>query len=97
MLNRKSELNLTCKTLLYKIALRPIMTYAAPLLSQASSTNRKRLQVAQNKLLRMIQDVPRYTSTQQIHKNSNIEKIDELLEKLTTNFTNKYEMFVSES
>ena len=67
MLNRKSKLNLTCKTLLYKVALCPIMTYAAPLLSQASSSNRKRLKVAQNKLLRMIQDVPRYTYTQQIH------------------------------
>lgn len=58
LLARNSKLNIDNKLLLYKVALRPAMTYASPVWGNAAVSTIHRLQVLQNKVLRMITDAP---------------------------------------
>lgn len=88
MFNRKSRLKRDCKLLLYKVAIRPIMTYASPILNNMASRHKKRLQVLQNKLIKMMIDVPWRTSTDLIHDETGMEKLAPLMERLTENFNN---------
>ena len=89
LLNRKSKLNLSCKTLLYKMAIRPILTYGAPILNNMANVHKRRLQITQNKTLRMILNVPWDTSTIQIHEDTKMEIITDFMDKLTVNFHNR--------
>lgn len=68
IINRRSKLNLNTKVLLYKTVFRPILTYAAPVWSSCARTHRTRLQVTQNKILKIMLNVPRYTSTSIVHE-----------------------------
>lgn len=86
LLNRRSKLNLKNKLLLYKVCLRPILTYSAPNVNQAAKTHIKKLQVIQNKLLRMILDASWGTSTSSLHEHLEIETIVEFMQRLTDNF-----------
>ena len=87
LLNRKSHLSTQNKLLLYKIVLRPIMTYAAPVLLDSIRTHIKKLQKLQNKLLKMCLDSPWRFSTRELHKEADIEMISDFRERLTLNFT----------
>lgn len=89
LINRKSRLNQNSKILLYKTALRPIITYACPVYSTIAKTHINKLQVCQNKLLKMGLDVPWYTRTSEIHQTSNTETIPEFINKLTNSFNNR--------
>lgn len=86
LLNRKSKLNLNNKLLLHKVCLRPVMTYAAPIIKSVAKSHIQKLQVAQNKILRIIMNAPRYTRTADLHEELNIERIDELIDRLSDNF-----------
>lgn len=88
MLNRKSRLNRDSKILLFKVAIRPIMTYATPILNNMAASHKKRLQVSQNKIIKMILDVPWRTSTNSIHEETGMETITRFMEKLTERFSN---------
>lgn len=88
MFNRKSRLHKDCKLLLYKVGIRPIMTYATPILNDMANVHKKRLQVAQNGMIKMILDVPWRTSTELIHQETGMEKIETLMNRLTENFIN---------
>lgn len=86
MLNRKSKLDINSKLLLYKVAIRPTMLYAAPILTQAAQTNKLKLQRAQNKVLRMITNSRWRTSIQRLHERSNMELVNEFIDRLHENF-----------
>lgn len=86
MLNRKSKLDQSNKLLLLKVCLRPISTYAAPILVQAAKTHLRKLQVIQNKILRMILDAPWWTRTTTLHENTELEMIADFIQRLTDNF-----------
>lgn len=68
LINRKSKLCLQNKLLIYKVAIRPIFTYACPAFTEIAKTHIKRLQVQQNKVLKMILDTSRYERTDAIHE-----------------------------
>lgn len=83
---RKSKLCLKNKILLYKTVFRPVLTYAAPVWRSCAMTHRKRLQVTQNKILKLMLGVPFYTSTSTVHELANVKLIEECLDSLVTNF-----------
>ncbi len=60
LINRKSSLKTKNKILLYKVGIRPILTYGAPVFSTAAKTHLKKIQTTQNKILKMILNVPWY-------------------------------------
>ena len=54
MINRKSSLKINNKLLLYKVVIRPIATYAVPVLRNiALISHIKKLQIMQNKILKI--------------------------------------------
>lgn len=91
LINRRSKLNTNNKLLLYKVAIRPVMTYGAPVLNCCAATHLQRIQTTQNKILRMIYDAPYNTPITTLHQMANIETIQEFLDKLTTNFDKRLE------
>lgn len=86
LFNKRSSLSKNNKLLIYKLCIRPILTYAAPVWSKTSRNHYKKLQIVQNKCLRIIGNYPRYTKITQMHKDLQIHTIEEFILKLTTNF-----------
>ena len=86
LLSRNSQLSLHNKLLLYKMIIRPSMTYASPAWHFTSDSNIKSLQVVQNKFLRIIGDFPRRTKIENIHKALTIEPISSYILKTTNKF-----------
>lgn len=86
LLNRKSKLDNKNKNLLFKVCLRPIMTYASPIISQAAKTHISKLQVVQNKILRMILDAPWRTRVSSMHEELQIETITEFISRLRDSY-----------
>lgn len=86
MISRKSRLNVTNKLMIYKLAIRPIVTYASPALVNISKTHIKRLQILQNKTLKMIMNKSRYERTVDIHQEAQVPMISDYISKLTEKF-----------
>lgn len=93
LIGRRSRLNTNIKMRLYKTAIRPIFSYAAPIISRAAPSHIKRLQRFQNKTLRMILDIrwdeqtQRYTlTTADTHDIAGIEEVLIYLNKLTERY-----------
>lgn len=74
------------KLLIYKVALRPIFTYAAPVIHNIAHTNKKKLQIMQNKILKMCLDKPHHYRTTDLHQESGIEFVEDFLKRLKDNF-----------
>jgi hypothetical protein len=89
LLHRKSALSIKNKILLYKVGIRPILTYGCPVFSSAAKTHLKKIQTTQNKILKMILNVPWRTRTTTAHHQANVPSIQEFLMKLTTKFKEK--------
>jgi len=83
---RDSTLSIPNKLTLYKLCIRPILTYAAPVWSNASSYNYRRLQISQSKCLRVIGNYPRRTPIPRLHTTLNVTPIRDLIYHLTANF-----------
>lgn len=90
LFNRKSPLKVNTKILLYKTTIRQIATYAAPIISTAAKTHVKKLQIMQNKILKMILGVHWRTATDEIHNITGVERIRDYLRKLSDNFEVNY-------
>ena len=64
------------------------MCYAAPVWSMCAETHKKRLQVMQNKVLKMILNLKTRTPTLRVHEDAGIDLLPTYLRKLTANFLN---------
>lgn len=90
LLNRKSKLNIKNKLLLYKMCIRPILSYGCQIWSsRVAKTNLKCLQIIQNKNLKTIFKLNRRYSTALLHSNSKELMINELFLNLTNRFKEK--------
>jgi hypothetical protein len=89
LLARNSKLHVANKLLLYKLAIRPIITYGTPALKGIAKSHIKKLQVAQNKALKMILNRAWYTSTAEIHALANIPMIGDYIDSLTAKFESR--------
>jgi Reverse transcriptase (RNA-dependent DNA polymerase)/Endonuclease-reverse transcriptase len=87
--NRKSSLSLKNKTTILKSIIRPILTYGAPVWSNLSKTNANKLQIVQNKCIKIIYNTPILTNLTKIHKINKIPSIKDYCHKLTSAFYTK--------
>ena len=81
-----STLTIPNKPTLYKLCIRSILTYAAPVWSNTSSYNYRRLHISQSKCIRVIGIFPRRTPKPHLHTTLNITPIRDFIYHLTANF-----------
>lgn len=86
VLNRKSRLSLKNKNLLFKSIIRPILTYGAPIWRHSAWSHRKKLQIIQNKCLKIIEDLPWRFPTVHLHNLTKYQFLDDHIESLSTKF-----------
>lgn len=86
LISRKSQLNVKNKLLIYKLAIRPIFTYACPAFINIAKTHIKKLQILQNKTLRMVMNKSRFERTNDIHQEANVPLVSDYINKLTEKF-----------
>ena len=89
LLHKKSYVNFHSKITLYRSYIRPILTYACPVFSNSAKTHIAKLQVTQNKCLRMVLNAPYITKITELHEKSNIPYMTEYIDKLTNSFYDK--------
>ena len=86
LLKRSSKLSISNKLLLYRSMILPILLYAAPVWAHASSTYIKKIQIFQNKTLRMISNMPYFIRNVQIHSDLEQKLIKEEIHKISSKF-----------
>jgi hypothetical protein len=88
ILKRNSLASLDSKLRVYKSCIRPIFTYACPVFANAAKCHINKLQLFQNKMLRMILNVrwDDFKSTSNIHNELSIPLIQDFFKKSTDNF-----------
>lgn len=86
LLSKNSRLSTANKTLIYKTMLRPILTYAAPVWCGASAPCIKKLQVFQNKCLRLALNKDRYTRIVDLHEQSGVQTVAAYVKEISENF-----------
>lgn len=84
--NRKSALTIKNKILLYKQLIRPILTYACPVWSNTCKNNFNKLQVIQNKAVKIIYNTPYYTNLKKLHTRYSIPTIKNHIITNTINY-----------
>lgn len=89
LLKKHSPLNIHSKLTLYRSYLRPILTYACPVFANCAKTHINKLQITQNKCLRMVLSAPYVTEISSLHEKTNLPYIDEFIDQLTENFYKK--------
>ncbi|KAI8123515.1 putative RNA-directed DNA polymerase from transposon X-element [Lucilia cuprina] len=91
LLNKRSCLNMKNKNLLFKSVIRPILTYACPVWSTAANCHLNRLQVIQNKCLKMIYNKHWRYPTHLIHEETGYERIIDYIKRIKNKFYEKIE------
>jgi len=86
VLNRRGDLSIRNRVLLYKYLILPMMDYACPALSSASRSHVRRLQVLQSKCLRLVTGAPWYVSNRQTHEDLGVPLFAEYIRALTESF-----------
>jgi hypothetical protein len=81
LLARDSTLSTHNKLILYKLMLRPILTYAATVWSNTSTTNYRHLQSLQSKCPRVTGHCPRRTPSHLLHSTTNIEPLHQFISR----------------
>jgi len=89
LLNRRSKLSTESKLTLYKVIIRPKITYGSPVWITTSQSNLKKLKVTQNKILKCIHNVRRTFPTKVLLKMSGISSIESVLQNQTDIFFQK--------
>ena len=75
--------------LIYKQIFRPAMLYAVPIWTSCCATRNKLLQRIQNKILKMILKQPPWFSTNELHRLTNVETLEDMTNKIINNFRQK--------
>ena len=86
LLARDSALSSHNKITLYKLLIRPVLTYAAPVWRNTSSSNYRHLQLLKSTCFRVIGSYPRRTPIPHLHSALNLETIHEFIYRLTDKF-----------
>lgn len=89
LINRKSHLNIHNKRLIINCIFRPMLLYAGEIWGETAATHIKSIQITQNKLLKLIYNLPYFYKTSQLHMLANIKMIDETLNIMKTKFIHK--------
>lgn len=89
LLNKRSKLTHRNKDLLYKCVIRPILTYASPIWYKAAKTHLRRLQVIQNKCLKIINGKHWRYPTTLLHEETGYEPINAFIAQLNEKYFRK--------
>lgn len=76
LVNYISTLQIKSSLFLYTAIIRPLISYVCPVWADASSTKINKIQISQNKLLRICLKAPWFIRNHQIHKNTGIPLIN---------------------
>lgn len=85
-INRKSLLSNENKILIHKTIFQAILLYGCPVWGHCAECHIKKLQIAQNKLLKMMLSLPWHHSTLDVHARANVEMISFRIRKLIDKF-----------
>ncbi|GBO28346.1 putative RNA-directed DNA polymerase from transposon BS [Araneus ventricosus] len=86
LIGRHSPLSLNNKVLLFKQILRPIRTYFHPIWCITAKTQRRKFQILQNKILRIMTNAPWLARNDVIHRDLKIETIEEHVRNISRKF-----------
>lgn len=86
LLKKNNSLSLHSKISVYRSIIRPIMTYACQIFNNCAKCHFNKIQVQQNKCLRMVLSASYDTRTTKLHLDSGIPTIREFVDKLTHEF-----------
>ena len=86
LISKKSKVNSKNKVLIYKTMVRPVLAYACSSWSSTCMTNYKKLQVSQNRFLRMAGNYNMYTPISQMHADLEINYIFDFIISKTRDF-----------
>ncbi|GBN48146.1 RNA-directed DNA polymerase from mobile element jockey [Araneus ventricosus] len=91
LIGRHSLLSLNNKVLLFKQTLRPILTYCAPIWCIAAKTHRRKIQILQNKILRIMTNAHWFVRKDVIHKDLKIEMIEYHVKNIPRKFFSQFQ------
>ena len=86
LISRRSHLDVNSKLLLYKTVFKPSMTYGFPAWYDCAASHRKKLQVKQNRLLKMMLNLGPFHPTDDVHRMAKIQLIDDWLLRVLPKF-----------
>ncbi|KAI5738896.1 hypothetical protein M8J77_012467 [Diaphorina citri] len=86
LINRRSQIAKKSAILIYKAILLPVVTYACPIWIAAAKSHTKKIQVFQNKVLRIICNAPWFVKNKNIRRDLGIVAVEETLVKRTIEF-----------
>lgn len=86
LVKRRSNLQLHNKLLLYKGIFRAVLTYGSPAWMDCAVTHRKRIQIKQNKLLKMMLNLDPWHPTDDLHTMTNMETINDFISRIFGKF-----------
>lgn len=89
LINRKSLMHTSNKLLLYTSVLRPILTYGCPVWGKCAPKHLKKIQIVQNKILKIIMNLPYFHRTSSLHTTVNIPYIEQFINKISHTFYSK--------
>lgn len=84
LIGRNSTLALHNKLILYKQILKPVWTYGIQLWGCTKQSNKDVIQRFQNKVLRNIVNAPWYIRNKDLHKDLEIETVEESIKKFAS-------------
>jgi hypothetical protein len=87
--NRKSKLCVQNKLLLYKLCIRPILCYGIETWFDCAATHRRKIQIVQNKQLKIILNRHWRHSTAALHEEAGVPLIEDFGRKITEKFFHK--------
>lgn len=83
---RRSRLSLRNKIAVFKSIIAPMIDYAMPVWGTCAEMHKRKLQVAQNRLLRMILDAPFGTRTSDLHRDAGCRRVDDRIAEAIDGF-----------
>lgn len=86
LLNRRSRIANRTKVNLYKVLVRPVLTYGVPSWCNISRTELNKFQVIQNRALKIIANAPRYAINRVLHNDFHIPTLNDFFLKIITNY-----------
>jgi hypothetical protein len=89
LLERRSQLSLRNKLLLYKTILKPIWTYVIQLWGTASTSNIEILERFQSKTLRIIVDAPWYVPNTLIRRDLQLTSVKEEIRRISSRYSSR--------